>query len=68
MGTQRKPTYFDESVERMSDADNRRRDLATAWQADGYTPEQLEQFQRLQTVTEALEAGFASVHQTYVSM
>lgn len=68
MGAQRKPTYLDESVERMSDADNRRRDPATAWQADGYTPEELVKFQKLQTVTEALEAGFASINQTYVSL
>lgn len=68
MGAQRKPTYLDESVERMSDADNRRRDPATAWQADGYTPEELVKFQKLQTVTEALEAGFAVINQTYVSL
>jgi hypothetical protein len=68
MGAQRKPTYLDESVERMSDADNRRRDPATAWQADGYTPEELVKFQKLQTVTEALSAGFAAINQTYVSL
>jgi len=68
MGAQRKPTYLDESVERMSDADNRRRDPATTWQADGYTPEELVKFQKLQTVTEALSAGFAAINQTYVSL
>lgn len=68
MGAQRKPTYLDESVAKMVDADNRRRDPATQWQAEGYTPEQLEQFQRLQTVTEALTAGFAVINQTYVSL
>lgn len=68
MSTQRKPTYLDESVAKMVDADNRRRDPATAWQADGYTPEQLEQFQRLQAVTEALEDGFVAINQTYVSL
>lgn len=68
MGTQRKPTYLDESVAKMVDADIRRRDPATAWQADGYTPEQLEQFQRLQAITEALEVGFGAINQTYVSL
>lgn len=62
------PTYLDESIARMVDADNRRRDPATQWQADGYTPEQIGQLQRIQETVQALERGFVCLNQTYASM
>lgn len=60
-------SYFQESIERLCDADRRGRDPFSQWRGEGLTPAAITQLQRETLITRALAKGFASINQTYAS-
>ncbi len=62
-----KPTYLQESVERLCDADRRASDMFTQWRGEALTPEEIILFQRIEATRQALEQGFNRLNETYAS-
>lgn len=62
-----KPTYLQESVDRLCDADRRASDHFLQWRGEALTPEEIILFQRIEATSQALEQGFNRMGETYAS-
>mgnify|MGYP000851155723 FL=1 len=62
-----KPTYLQESVDRLCDADRRASDHFLQWRGEALTPEEIILFQRIEATSQALEQGLARLNETYAS-